>query len=581
MKRVILTMLCALATLAAMAQGGEVQLNREYQASIREWLEQDVANREATMCRRAEQMLLALPNDEKLYDEGLVTIKTRIEDVERAEGTQELDYVFDISYNCKHAEGYTDDYPLGEYVWDRSNSVRAICRLTKMFVDGVLSDIFREGKEVTVRVTSTTDGTDISAPIAYGGEYGDFKYMPTVFNDEPLRISVSRTSGIANNAQLAYIRAQSVRDFLEKEVRNLGSTHNRYEYITRSYSDTGAHYRRSSIELRVRDAFRETVDLMTADKIQDDYVDFNIPKSASAYEDAYVLIICNDTYDAPFMPAVPYAANDAAMVQRYFIKALGVPERQVKMLRGASKEAILNEGVHWLTDLSQAVAVHKGDALEPKMDIFIYYVGHGYLDYSNVAYIVPNSFKVDGIKSLAFSKKGSASYIGADGAVNYDIALSGKESARLTKEFMTLDELLGKFKGFPIDKITMIVDASFDGNQRTGAPMLRADRKVDNTKQRKRRKINLRSDAVVLLAADFDRTAFSFDTQHHGFLTYFLLKEIKGAAGRMDECTYGEIYDAVERKLNKESALQGRWQEAGGVAGGKFKDRWRDLKLIR
>lgn len=577
MKKVVLALISAVALSVAVAQNGEMQLNKEYQSAIREWLEQDVAHRGQTMQRRAEQYLVALPNAEKLYDENYISIRSAVVDGTREDGTPTLDYVFDISYNCKHAEGFTDDYPLGVYAWDSSNSVRAICKLTKMFVEGVLDDIFKAGKEVSVRIVSTTDGTDILAPLAYGGEYGDFRYMPTTFNGEPLRLSVDKEHGIQNNAQLAYIRAQSVRWFLENQVSNMRRTENVYQYVTRSYSDTGSHYRRSSIELVVRDAFRETVDLMTADKIQDDYVDFNIPKANGSYDDAYVLIVCNEDYSQAFLPSVPYAGNDAEMVRKYFVQALGVPERQVKVLYNSSKQSILTDGVRWLTDLSQAVAVHRGDVLEPRANLFIYYVGHGYVDFDNKGYMVPNNMDIKGVKPLMPNKKGRVPYEDATGKANYDIALNSKASATLTKQMLGVEELLGLFKGFPVKQITMIVDASFDGHQRNGAAMLHADRKVDPKK--KQRKANLRSDAVVLLAADYNKTAYSFDAQHHGFLTYFLLKEIKSVAGNLEGYSYGDIYEAVERKLNKESALQGRWQEASGMAGGKYKDSWRTLPL--
>ena len=58
-----------LSPLTSQAQSGEQQLNSEYQSAIREFLSQDIANRQRTMQRRAEQILLSLPNSEKLYDE--------------------------------------------------------------------------------------------------------------------------------------------------------------------------------------------------------------------------------------------------------------------------------------------------------------------------------------------------------------------------------------------------------------------------------------------------------------------------------------------------------------------------------
>ena len=585
MKKVIFYLSLMLALVPAMAQQSETLLNEQYRAAIREYLEQDIANRQKTMQRRAEQMLVALPNDQKLYDESHVHINTAITESEGEDGVRTLDYMYVISYNCRHIEGYTDDYPQGIYDWDSSNSCRAICNLTKTFIDGILEDYFRAGKEVTVKIFSTADGSGINNPLPYDGRYGEFRYEPVTFNGEQLRISVDSQSGIANNAQLAYLRAQSVRDFLQKNVRNLQRTNNSFQYVTRSYADTGAYYRRSSIAITVHDAFRETIDLMTADKIQDDYVDFNIPQALSTYENAYVLIVANDDYSHTFLPTVPFAANDGEIVRRYFVRALGVPERQVKVLSNASKTQIVNEGVRWLTDLSQAVATTAADGtIEPQANIFVYYAGHGYCDFNNVSYIVPNNLNVEDIKALQPKKaKGCCKKkkkAAALAAVNYDIRLKPKESARLTQQLISIDQLCGMFKGFPVKNLTLIVDAGMDGRQRNGAPMLRPDRKDDaKGKKVKRRKSNMRADAVVFLAADADKTAFSFDAQHHGFLTYFLLKEIKGIAANIESYTYQDIYESIDRKLGKESALQGRWQEVSGMAGGKYKDSWRQQRI--
>ena len=584
MKKVIVYLSLMWAVLPLVAQQSETVLNEQYRAAIREYLEQDIANRQKTMQHRAEQMLVSLPNDQKLYDESYVKISTAITESEGDDGVRTLDYMYVISYNCRHAEGYTDDYPQGRFDWDSSNSCRAICSLTKTFIDGVLDDYFRAGKHVTVKIFSTADGSGINTPLPYDGRYGEFRYEPVTFNGEQLRLSVDSQTGIANNAQLAYLRAQSVRDYLQKNVRNLQRTDNTFQYVTRSYADTGAYYRRSSIAITVHDAFRETIDLMTADKIQDDYVDFNIPQSLTTYENAYVLVIANDDYAHTFLPTVPFAANDGEIVRRYFVRALGVPERQVKVLANASKTQIVSEGVRWLTDLSQAVATTAADGtVVPQADIFIYYAGHGYTDFNNVSYLVPNNIDVEGIKALQPKKaKRCGKKKKKAVAVDYDIRLKPKESARLTQQLLSVEQLCAMFKGYPVKDLTVIVDASMDGCQRDGSLMLRPDRKVDaKAKKAKRRKANMRSDGVVLLAAAADKTAYSFDAQHHGFLTYFLLKEIKGIAGNIESYTYQDIYESVDRKLGKESALQGRWQEISGMAGGKYKEAWRERHLRR
>ena len=61
---------------SAFAQTGEQQLNNQYRDAIREYLQKDIANRQRTMQRRAEQMLIALPNQQKLYDETYISIST-------------------------------------------------------------------------------------------------------------------------------------------------------------------------------------------------------------------------------------------------------------------------------------------------------------------------------------------------------------------------------------------------------------------------------------------------------------------------------------------------------------------------
>ena len=573
MKRtVIIALLAALLPLGAQ---NENELNAFYRESVWEHLRQDVAEREAAMQKSAEQWLVSLPNSEKLYDEGLLNISCSMVTNE-ADGST-LDLVYIISYNSRNAEGYTDDYPTGTYDVDSSNSCRAICALTKRFVEGPLLDYFRSGKRVTVGIYSSTDGSAISSTMPYDGRYGEFRYAPVVFNDEALRISVDRQNGITNNAQLAYIRAQSVRHYLENNIRVLQRTVNEYRYITRSYADTGAFYRRSSIVLTVHDAFSEMVEDMIAEKIQDEHVDLNIPKRDYSYDNAYVLIVANELYSNAFLPTVPFAKHDGETMRRYFITALGVPERQVKVLNNATREEIEQEGIKWLTDLAQAVALNKNGVVEPQADIFVYYAGHGYTDFNNVTYLIPNRVNVERIKSLKLVEQKMGFVKAPDEDQTYDIVLKPKESAKFTLECISVDALCSMFKPFPVRNLTLIVDASMNGTQRNGSPMLRAD--VVRDGKGLKRKPNMRADAVVLMAAAPDKTAYSFDNQRHGFLTYFLLKEIKGAAGNVDGLTYQGLYENVERKLGKESALQGRWQVVYGLAGGKYKDSWGKLKF--
>lgn len=592
-KRIQTFVVILIATLPLSAQVGEKSLNRRYQNEVRDSLTQVVAQRQREMQRTAEELLVALPNNEKLYDESYISVVAELVDTVYADGTLHLDLLYRMSYNCRHLEGWTDDYPLGAFDVDSSNSCRAICRLTKRFLETTLKDVATGGREVDITISSSADGTEFTTRMPYDGRYGDFRYCPTVFNGERVRISVDRNSGIGNNCQLAYLRAQSVKAFLEENIDALRRTRNNYRFITQSYKDSinTHYYRRSSVEMRFYDVFAGTVEQMVSDRMQDDYVDFNIPVTSRKNDDTYVLLIANENYGVSSqagasvrIPNVPYALNDGNIMRQYFIKALGVPERQVKLLRNATLQEIQQEGIHWLTELAQAVAVKRGEETVPQANIIIYFTGHGFTDLDGVSYLVPTGINADEIESLQpGGKKGGWSLFGCgkkdNDTAGYDIVLSKKETSRLAAQCLSLERLCSVFnaKVLPVKNLTLIVDASFDGNNRDGKPMVRSEREEDG---KKHRKPTLRSDAVVLLAADYHKTAFAFDLHQHGFLTYFLLKEVKLQRENIFNLSYQDIFEDVERKLNKESALQNKWQEAIGIAGGKYKDgSWRELKI--
>ena len=546
----VLSLLLVLSVSAQNRPQSEKQVNNEYRNTIKDFIQQDVLKRQKQMDRSAEQYLVNLPFDDKLYDETFISIRSSVEECSSDEGKTELNYLFEISYGCHNIEGVSDDYSLGSYTWESSNSCKAICRLTKQMIEGICKDIFRPGCTVDITIHSTTDGTDISH-INYGGEYGEYRYCPAMFNGENVRLSVSQNEGINSNAQLAYIRAQGVRYFLENNISNLKSTHNNFRYVTKSYHDTGSYYRRSSISMVVHGAFDKKASEMEASMRQDEFVDFNIPEvEANSNSETFVIIIANEGYNT--LPNVPFATNDGNIMAQYCNKTLGIPERHIKILSDVSKQMIKQQGVEWLKDITVAV---KGQA-----NIIVYYAGHGMTDGEYKPYIIPNRVDFSDIKSLKNNMIGE-----------HKITLSRKEAKKMIEQCLPIDTLAAWFNKVQCKNITFLLDASFNGVQRNGAPLF------DITKTgRKGKGLRIRNDIVVFSAADFDKTAYSFDDQHHGFFTYFLLKELKRTKG---DITYKELFDNIDQALGYESSLQGKLQQPFVTAGGKIKEGWEDFKF--
>ena len=523
----------------------EHQYNDDIHAFILKRLRQNTLQREKQMNKQVQHLLVNLPNAEKLYDETFVKITTGVQEDTTEEGKPEINFVYNISYNCHHFEGTEDDYPSGAYLWSTSNSCRAICNLTKKMIEEQLSDIFAAGKNITVTVTSTTDAAEITH-IDYKGEYGDFRYMPAIFNDENVRISVDVKDGITTNAQLAYIRAQSVHHCLEENIAALQGSE--YMYETRCFDMTGPHYRRSSLKIVVHGAFDAAARSLEAALLNDEYVDFNIPAiEENLNSKTYALIIAEEEYTAP-LPNCDFATNDGDVLHQYFVHTLGIPTRHVKVMHNAGRQEIYNEGIHWLKDIIKA---QSGD-----VHIIIYYAGHGITNQKFAPYLMPSGIDVSKIR--AFRTK--------TGILPDDIVLKGGDAEKVLSQCISFDTLTGWFNRVDALSYTFIIDASFDGIQRSGKPFFTIKKE-----SKRYRAPRVRSDIVIFMAADGDKTAYSFIDQHHGFFTYYILKELKYSRG---EISFQDLFNNVTKNLAYESSLQGKLQEPSMIIGGKLGENW-------
>lgn len=543
--------------LSSRAQGtlpqSEHQYNDDIHTFIIKRLRQNVQQSEKQMNKQIQQLLINLPNAEKLYDETFVRVTTEVREDTTEDGIPEINYVYNISYNCHHFEGTEDDYPSGAYRWETSNSCRAICNLTKTMIENDLSDIFAPGRKTTITINSTTDAAEITH-IPYNGEYGDFRYMPAIFNDENVRISVDQKEGITTNAQLAYTRAQSVHSYLSENIANLKRMENDYRYTTQCFDMKGPHYRRSSLQIVVHGAFDEAAKNMEAALLNDEYVDFNIPSiEENSNSKTYALIIADEEYTAP-LPNCDYASNDGDVLYQYFVHTLGIPTRHVKVLHNAGRQEIYDEGIHWMKDIIKA---QSGD-----VHIIIYYAGHGISDSKFKPYLMPSGIDVSKIR--AFRSK--------TGTLPSGIELKGGDAEKILNQCISIDTLAGWFKKDVALSYTFIVDASCDGIQRSGKEFFNIQKET-----KRYRAPRLRNDVVVFMAADGDKTAYSFIDQHHGFFTYYILKELKYTRG---EITFKDLFDNVMKSQSYESSLQGKLQEPSMIIGGELGEDWGNRTFI-
>ncbi|MBR5832019.1 MAG: caspase family protein [Bacteroidales bacterium] len=558
LKVLTLAFFCSLFSLQTIAQDYEKITEREewknsdYRSKAVSIIKNSVRSNQIILNRKAERMLLNLPLQEKLYDEGKVIITSEIVYDTLESGDVEMNYLYEISYQCINPNGDSDDYPAGTYNYSESNSCRAICNLTKQFLNEDCKEFFPEGKDIDILITSTTDAQAI-AGIEYKGEYGDFRYTPVTFDNIPTRLTLFSNDIVTTNSELAFLRAQSVKDFLQKSINALGETNNKYELETWQIEELGSHYRRSSIRILVHNPFEEKIEMMVQNmKATDTDIDINIPEVEPTNKNAFVLILSNEKYQYSF-PDVDYAANDSKVFREYCTKILGIPERHIRLLENPTRNEIQKDGLDWLKNLMK---VTNGTG-----NIIIYYTGYGIVDYENLPYIIPAD-----AKSLTTTKWGKSQTDDKEA-----IPLTKKEVKRFLEECMSLEEMCTQFDKVPANSLTIFCDAGFDGKLRDGNTLITYPRNTGKTKG-----MRLRGNAVIFCAADFTQTVYGFNDKQHGFFTYYLLKTLRENMGNLD---FGQLFDEIKDAVSFESSLQGKQQIPTIIVGGKVKDTWSKHKL--
>jgi uncharacterized caspase-like protein len=244
-------------------------------------------------------------------------------------------------------------------------------------------------------------------------------------------------------------------------------------------------------------------------------------------ENTFAVIIGNEQYaeDA----AVPYAGHDAKIFKEYVQRTFGVPEKQINYIENAGLNKI-RTAVRWLAKAME-VTNGKGRAI-------FYYAGHGIPDEaSKTAYLLP----VDGMSA-------------------------DKESA------YPLSRLYQELGAIPSERITVFLDACFNGGKREG-DMLASARGV----ALKAKTVQPQGNMVVFNAAQGDETAFAYQSQQHGLFTYYLLKKLQESKGQL---TLGDLSDYLTKEVKRESFEKNNKTQTPVVnTSPTLAASWRSMKL--
>lgn len=463
-----------------------------------------------------------------------VSAKAVIEEDEQ--GEKEINFHVEYSYEVIKATigAQTDDFPLGEYKFTSSNAAKMTLQVFKESLENELADYLVSGKKVTVKITGSTDATPVVGKIPYSGDYGLFSDEPYFLNGNLESISITPATGLTNNKQLAYLRTIGVRRFIENYIDVLKNTQNYYQHFAELADKKGGQYRRISIELIIHNAFEgmeELPDRIIHEECTSD-VDVNVPETNVVKNNAYALVIGNENYSGyqkglDKEADVRFAIHDAERVAEYLNKTIGIPERQIRLLKNATSGQI-GQAITWLQNLAK---IEKGNA-----EIYFYYSGHGLPDeITREAYIIP-------------------------------VDVTGANLAYALK----LNDLFNSLAVYPAKQTTVLLDACFSGGARDKPLVEKKMVKVNPGKD------IFEGNMIVISSSQGTESSGYLEENCHGLFTYFLLKKLQESNGNI---SYAEIFDYVKKHVLKESSLQGDVQTPVIKTGLGIDRNWSDWQF--
>ena len=218
----------------------------------------DIAySEEGIIKERLKNITNSLTEENAISENVKTDVKASVKEEVNLEGNKEINLHVEYLYEVIKAtiEQKTDDFPPGGYKLTSSNAAKLTAKLLKQTIENELSKYFTTGTKVRIKITGTTDGTPIQSAIPYTGDYGNFKDEMYFLNDNLETVSISTGTGIKTNAQLAFLRTQGIRKFLETYVEPLKETDNSFQHFAVVKSEVGSQYRKISVEIVIHDAF--------------------------------------------------------------------------------------------------------------------------------------------------------------------------------------------------------------------------------------------------------------------------------------------------------------------------------------
>lgn len=191
------------------------------------------------------------------------------EDITEA-GNKELNLHVEYFYEVVKAqmEFKTDDYPAGFYTLNSSNAAMLTANFIKKTLEYNLKKYITPDRKISIVITGSTDASQVVSKLLYTGEFGEITDK-LYFSDGVLQsISLKTNDPIQSNSQLAFLRTQGLKKYIETNIPILKQATLSFEQRAIVNKGIGAEFRRISVEIIIHDAFQKKSDVKNPDLTQ-------------------------------------------------------------------------------------------------------------------------------------------------------------------------------------------------------------------------------------------------------------------------------------------------------------------------
>lgn len=205
----------------------------------------------------AQEVVTEAKKDKTISDHTHIDVNSQIVPAQDGAGKRILNYDVNFTYDVDPEFSMREDFGPAKYRIQESGAATAMMAIVQKAFEKDFAQYLKQGKKLKITITGSADASPLTKAKRYDGVYGEFTDEPVHRDGKFETITVTRKTGIVDNPELAFIRAQAVRDYMQQHIAPLRDMDTSYDYVIHVSKERGSANRRISVKFSFIDAIKE------------------------------------------------------------------------------------------------------------------------------------------------------------------------------------------------------------------------------------------------------------------------------------------------------------------------------------